>query len=440
MRMQSNGAGGVTPEIAQLAERVARTPLSAGNDQEKQRLADEDRARTREQLGLWLVARKCLADGTRADVGHRLAERAIAAAELLKERELLASMLRESGQLAIERADKASAERHFRLLLDALLGNVAEAASFGKRIKPVDIESFQQIVSLAELAAKNEMPELSLECIREALRGGPPIPDVASELARQSIGGYGTTSGRLVITQMGVAGASELPGLGQEARAVAAALTRLDDLWNRHEVPTKDIYEALAVAVLPEGRPNELFHYTLGETGDESSGAPGRPVPVRRPSLFGIFFGGMKTGPQHKIRNGVAHRLIRRAVEANAVSDLRDRVKQRAAQPLAALPAHVFLAQLGIESGDVSMADDSLDWLAERLAHDSQPHTIQLAALAAVPALKSEKHSSRGAALVEQIAAAAESQNDVATLQHMKVLLSQAHAEPEKRQHEDETD
>jgi hypothetical protein len=215
--------------------------------------------------------------------------------------------------------------------------------------------------------------------------------------------------------------------LGQESLAVAAALTSLDDQWKRQGVPAEAVYATLAVAVLPEGRKNELFLYTAGEGGDEPSRTRGRPSPRRRPqSFFQSLFGSTKSRPEEKIPDGVGLRLIRRAIEAELATDLQDRVAERATQPLAALPAHVLLAQLGMESGDAETAAAAFDWLSERLTRDRQPHAIQLAALAAVPALKTDEHFDRGAALIEQIAAAAESQNDTTTASHVRTLLTEA--------------
>ena len=81
------------------------------------------RAEALAQVPLWLVARECLAKDREAlwPAGAKLAERAVAAAKRQQDLLLAMAILREWGELDLERGDKAKAESRWRELLDLVV-------------------------------------------------------------------------------------------------------------------------------------------------------------------------------------------------------------------------------------------------------------------------------------------------------------------------------
>ncbi|MCI0457302.1 MAG: tetratricopeptide repeat protein, partial [Gemmataceae bacterium] len=358
-----------TEAVGRLARLVEATPLEELRP--GARANARQRADAARQIGLWLVARACLRREPLQAVGVKLADRAVEAARRQSDVIYGLAILREWGRMELERGDRQAAERRWAQLLELLLpapparkrtavsatsqlpsarggiqysvlstplaslaglGLVAlqpppapaavqpvpPAAPAGKPMAPavprpqvpvVTYPQFEQAVQLAKLANSQNMPALSLRAIRDALRGGPPVP-----LANRD--------GRLgrVMYVGGTPPQSNQNEENTHAHQVEAALFDLVAEWRRHNVPVADIYETLAAVVLPEARPSEVFLYLT--------------------QLSGL-------GSLRYLRS-TGRLLADQAVEAGRLDDLRRRAAARQGQPLGELTARILLAQASL--------------------------------------------------------------------------------------------
>src|SRR5439155_8773537 len=144
-----------------------------------------------QHVALWLVARECLGSAEHRDVGRKLAERAIAAAQRQTDQSQITSILYEQGRLSLGAGDRSAAERQWSELVDLTLvqprlprakssaGSVSTAKSDADRNGPIPATASQFAVAatISQAAAVNGLPELSLRAIREALSAGLPFPD-----------------------------------------------------------------------------------------------------------------------------------------------------------------------------------------------------------------------------------------------------------------------
>jgi tetratricopeptide (TPR) repeat protein len=361
----------ITDSLQRLVKVVDDTPLEelpAGS-----RANARQRAEAAKQIGLWLVTRELgrvsnPSGGPRkmpdlSAVADKLAARALQAARRQSDSSWSLAMLRELGQLALDRGDRATAERHWTEMLEIVLpsrpATTKPKADRSATAPPVTIDRFEQAARIAKLAAEQQMRELSLRAVRESLRAGPPIRIEPTN-----------TQGRRVSRSVGPLGeSSEDQSLNQQ---VEARLFELENLWRRHKVPPEQVYETLLMAVLPESRPAEVFLYSL-----PLANSPQRPRSV------GVL-------------------LARSAAAAHKCDDLRGRIEARAGQPLAELSAKVLLAMLGQAARDNELTSESLGWLAERLERDTLQTTAELACHAAMPALHAAATSDAACPVVER--------------------------------------
>lgn len=427
-------AGGQEDQINAAIERlrklVADTPLeevAAGS-----RPNSRQRAEAARQIALWLVARECLKRDALRDAGAKLAERALQAARRQLDPIFALAMLREQGQAELDRGDRAAAEQSWGEMLRLVLpepdgskkspGKAAQPgaapqpgkgatpsarlgagrnhiAAAGAVLRPValslalfaedvppraralpargaqppekspglpvaTLEQFDQAMEIAALAAEHGLHELSLRAAREALRPGPPVSPMK---AMQRSGGQVIRTTR-----------SNQPDNDQSqiAERVESRIRRLDALWKRHATPPAAVYEALAEAVMPAGRPGEIVLY-----------AP----PLTVTSLRGPTSAG-KT-------------LAEWAVRGDCAARLREEIAKRLAQPLSQLPGRVLLVQLALATGDRQAAADHLDWLRERIASETLQNSAELACHAALPALDDAALAPKALGIVERAAA-----------------------------------
>jgi hypothetical protein len=321
-------------------------------------------------MGLWLVARACLALKDLHAAGDKLGERAVEAAGRQQDPDSALAMLREWGQLELDRGDRKAAEQRWKQMLELVLpGNPQRQV--GKMVSPrgtdwqsvlhreeppqkpksapvpvVTTQQFEQAARIAALALEHDMVPLSMQAVRQALRGGPPVQVVVEDPRVRRMAPAPTGSG---LTGLDNTGSTEL---------VAEPLRRLVGEWRRRQAPAADLYDLLAEAVLPEARPAEVFLY---------------PQPVR-------FTAGER--PQ-----SIARLLVESAMAANSLDALRKRLEARQDQPLAELPARVLLAQTALAARDHGRAKELLKGLGERLQKDTLRNTAELIAHVAWPAL-----------------------------------------------------
>jgi hypothetical protein len=112
-------AEAVTEAVDRLARRVEETPLEAlppGT-----RANARQRAQAALQLGLWVVARACYPKDELRATATKLGTRAIEAARRQKDQMMALAMLREWGQLDLERGDRKAAEQRWTQMLEMVL-------------------------------------------------------------------------------------------------------------------------------------------------------------------------------------------------------------------------------------------------------------------------------------------------------------------------------
>jgi tetratricopeptide (TPR) repeat protein len=392
-------------ELDRLVRVMDETPLeeipAGGKANARQR------AQALQQLGLWVVARECYGKDALRDQAVKLAGRAVEAATRQKEPVYALSILREWGQLDLDRGDRKGAEERWGRMLElvlppkkertdgaapALPGGLQPVKAPAKEqpaaVPAVTLDQFTAAMEVARLAAEKGMPALSLRGVREALRGGPPvIPTVGGGQSR------GAPSGVAPEDQSSI------------FAVVEATLAELDTRWREKGVPAADVCATLAAVVLPEARPNEVFLY------------PGT-----------VSY----ADPQQQ--RSVGRMLAGWAAKAGKGDDVRKAIDARQAQTLAELPARVLLAQLGMAGKDARMTAEALDWLAARLQKDKLQNTADLACHAALPALDTPDVAKVAYAVVERAAKNLTGQNgnDNGTL-----LLTLARYQLERKQVEE---
>jgi hypothetical protein len=397
--------------LEKLADSIPLEELPAGT-----KANARQRVQAASQMGLWLVARECLAKKDLKNLqtaGQKLAQRSVQAAKRQLEPLYALAILREWGQIELDRGDKKAAEARWSEMLELLLpapakkataenpatpvgpmpvpaatpaapatpgspqgnnqsrllpwsgvlsatvlalGQVAvppppaPAAPGAPAAQPSNIAvvtntQFGQAYQFAKLAADKGMAALSLKAMRDALRGGPPVPDPQPRNRRMSY----------IMTASGVMQPYE-PEVA--FRGVEPSLRELTALWRKKDVPVAEIYELLAAAVLPEARPAEVFSY---------GGSPNYSDLSDR---------------------SIARLLAEVAVEAGKVDDLRSRVRPRVAQPLGELSARALLLTLSLRAKDDVQAAELLKELTQRLQKDTLQTTADLVVPSAADALE----------------------------------------------------
>ena len=102
-------------------------------------------------------------------------------------------------------------------------------------------------MQIAKLAAEHDLPELSLRAVHESLRAGPPVVPANPNETRRVVR---------------VGGPVDEGPVDQASPRVVANLVELERIWQKHHVPADGVYQALRDAVLPPGRPTEMFLYS----------------------------------------------------------------------------------------------------------------------------------------------------------------------------------
>jgi hypothetical protein len=195
-----------------------------------QRANARQRAAAARQIGVWLIARQCLRHPALLAAGERLGKRAVEAARRQLEPHFALAMLREWGQIELDRGDRQAAQRRWAEMLDVVLPQPANrqrklpglgshstrqltlpvrrvewvfaqvpppAPVASKRqasdAKPsqgpaVTLAQFEDAARVALLAADQKMFALSLRSLGDALRGGPPVSGAENLGRRRFIG------------------------------------------------------------------------------------------------------------------------------------------------------------------------------------------------------------------------------------------------------------
>ena len=361
-----------------LAKRVDSQPLetlpAGGRANARQR---DEAAR---ELVLWVVARDCSKHDATRSFGERFAARALEAARRQADNRWSLAMLRETGQAALDRGDKLAAEAAWRGMLKMVLIPPSPAKPVGSPTtapapggstiaRPVSrggpklatgttvitLERFEQVAQLAKLAVDHDLARFSIDTMRDALAGGPPVTPMAIANPNQM----------RVVRRVG--GEAQVDPVAQK---VEEHLFLLEASWTKAKADPVAAYEVLREAVLPRSRPGEVFLYAR---------------PLSMASL--------------KMPRSVGALLVKWAVRAGKADELKAAIEARQASPLAAAPAKVLLAQLEFERKNYQETARLLDSIRQAVAKEGLAVTGEQACLVALPALD-VKETADAAALV----------------------------------------
>ena len=279
------------------------------------------------------------------EAGKVFADRALEAARRQIDPAWSLAMLREAGQDALDRGDRATAEAELSKMLGLILATSSgsKIASEKKAGVPVaTLDRFEQTMNLAKLAGSRGMVAFSLRAAREPLRGGPPVVPLTVR----------SNNGMVVRNPADKAREQAID------KAVEGRISELEAAWESNRAPAVGIYETLREIVLPEGRPSEVFVYPrpFGESG------------MSQP-------------------RSVAGLLVDWAIRADRVKDLRDRLDERRKQPTAEAASKSILVLVDLAQHDYLAVNQELEALLAQLAKDKLQSTAELACLAALPAL-----------------------------------------------------
>jgi hypothetical protein len=203
----------------------------------------------------------------------------------------------------------------------------ATAAEARSGVPIQTLDRFERAMQIARLAAERDMPGHGVDAFRVSLRAGPPIAPTNPNGQRLAVRA-------LRRRDEGI--------LDPVSLKVLSYMVELEQLWLRHHVPAESVYLALREAVLPPGRPTEIFLYA----------GPLNVTSLRRPQSVG------------------AH-LARAAERAGKVDDLRRTLATRQGQAMAELPAAVLATQLAIAASDPAGALKALQAIAGQLKNDT---------------------------------------------------------------------
>ncbi len=232
----------------------------------------------------------------------------------------------------------------------------SKAASRTAGLPILTLDRFEQAMQIAKLAAERDLPELNFRAVRDALRAGPPVLPTNKNAESRAA----------ALAQRGIEEGSNDP----ISPRVVANLVDLERLWEKHHAPADRVYEVLRGAVMPPGRPSEIFLYA--------------PPPNPRALLRSRSAGSM---------------LAAWAVRAGKADDLKRAIAERQGQPMAELPAAILTAQLALASGDTAATVAALKALTARVKRDTLRSTAEIACQAALPALERPQPELAAAAL-----------------------------------------
>jgi tetratricopeptide (TPR) repeat protein len=352
------------------------------------------RTEASQQISLWLVAREALSDSARRDLGQKLAERAVAAAQRQLEPEQLTAILYERGRLALARGEHETAEKLWNDLIDLTLvqprlpragapaasagpqppprtpTNVATTAPPRGGKMPATLSQFKLGASLSQAAAEQGLLTLSLHAIREALSGGLPVPD----LPKAGPNAFGAPSMAMVRpTPAGMP--SPRADIDQTVyNELSARLWQLSLVWKRKGFPPDEVCKLLEEMVFPAARPGDVLIYEQPIANDLSNA------------------------------QSVGKLLVEWAIRAGRTAEVERQVAARQATPSDVVAGQVLVAQLAVAGGQTDRARETLQSIAALVERSKLASLSGLGGHAAAAALDQPQLVSAALPLVEKLA------------------------------------
>ncbi|TWT72849.1 DUF1583 domain-containing protein [Allorhodopirellula solitaria] len=341
------GAGAAVDRVSSIVESNPLEAIAQGR-----RPNSRQRKNAASYLPVWLVARQCLSQPERREVGQSLAEVALTAAERQVSFKDQTSVLFEWGQRLAEQGDIEGAQKRWSQLLDTVTqrpttsGKTANEGSDTKKdfVPPLTVSQFRVAALVGKAAAQRGMPALSRKAVREALRGGFPVADVSSDSLSNS-----QSNPYAIVTSSSSSNDASADPIETE---VVQSLKGIVQLWSGEQYPPSESFDVLAAMVLPDNRPQEVLMYVDAD----------------------IFAGEAQ---------GLAEPLIESAAAADRLDELARRLDERAegGTNRVAIPAMETL--IAIARGEMETANEKITQLATASATGLSTADAQIAFLAA---------------------------------------------------------
>jgi tetratricopeptide (TPR) repeat protein len=414
--------------VARLRGLIERAPLE---DLKGARANSRQRADAARRIGAWLVARECWKRESMREAGDALAASALDAAKRLTDPLWGLVMLREWGQVLLDRGDRAGAERLWGEILDQVLANPSarQQTAHDQRALPPARASVPAVPATPAAPASpapaagapiKKISQLATPGNTKARSPGTGSarPAASARPAPRNAGAAPITLDRYMqAMELGklaaerdlfslsfravreslkagppIANANQegqtfgMPGMMSGGLVVSRVrrasgfqvdsfsqqvenqVSELERLWLSRNAPAGAVYETLRDVVMPPARPDEIFVYA-------------RP-------FFQSGFGNTQS---------LGSSLVRWAVRAGKGAELRSTLEKRRTVPASEVPALALLSQLGTLTRDHALTNQSLASLQERLKKDTLQNTAELALLGATPALDVEPTAQRSA-------------------------------------------
>ena len=362
---ESNAERTVLPQLVEIAKSHLKT--------EPSRTAP---AGFHPQLGLWLVARECLAREEHQQLGQELADLATESAARHFDPRFQWAILRERGELALKSGDKELASKLWtRLAVDALRPRSAEETVpmlLGKEfVWSANWPStrLNRARDLCRLTLNAEMPDLSLAIFRDTINWPKTVP-----FQLKFDNDKGLTSDPEVISATALLNANFMARSGL-AEDILATWDTLEPEWRAKGVAAEAIFATLLECVLPTNRPDDVIVFAVRDGARVPlSGA----VFVPRPS--GIGRGDSRTEPlpdgrgtaaqethASRVRHNasLALRLVELAVAEKRIDTLTQRLTEREKTATSSLALRLIQLLIARLTNDDQRLDAELTKLAQ---------------------------------------------------------------------------
>jgi hypothetical protein len=183
-----------------------------------------------------------------------------------------------------------------------------------------------RVLSIARQAARNQMQDLSLRSVREALGKGTPIPAMTDSKGEQL---------------------SQEEAGQQLINTIESELRIITELWQQQQMDPIAVWDTLRDVVIPDRRPEEIFVYQRMAASDTLT-----------MDLFDRSVGSL---------------LIRQAIVVGRAEELRRILETRLAKPECQSDSWLLLLQLAIEGSNFAEARNCLGRFSGELIATSKP-------------------------------------------------------------------
>ncbi len=443
--ISSNDPARTAPAVSRLVQLVDKTPLETLEAGE--RANARQRGAASRQIPLWLVARACWDrkdDTEHAKLAENLAARALEAARRQTDNTFYLAMIREQGERALQKGDRAAATAAWGRMLDFVVSppqtkvkktvKVPAFAPTPVPATPAKTKAAAPRASASPLARRGSLVRLV------SFQGPGTAPDQTTQqdasapaAKRKNVGartksatagqpGAAGPAGKAAGPRRAGAGMprSNLPILTLDRFELAMQIARLGAEHDLPELCLKAVHDSLRAGppVVPVVNDNMRMVRATRAGIDEDTADPASPrvvanlmqldsiwlkhkfappavyealrdvvMPPARPTELFLYTTPFDVTALRNPRS-VGKLLAIWAIRAGKSSDLRQAIAARQGQVMAQLPSLILSAQLAVAADDTKASLDALRAIAERMKNDTSRTTSELACHAAIPALE----------------------------------------------------